>query len=123
MIRAVGLPVEEQMDSLEGCSKSWRQSHWFPRHQSLSRRPAHRQAHACVGLVITATTAVAAARPVMGPISGDGHLRRHDAALDEGQAHAEPQQDRQEQNARPMQGPAFHGRPKMALLDANGKSL
>jgi hypothetical protein len=59
----------------------------------------------------------------MGPISRDGHLRRHHAALDEGQTHADPQQNRQEQNARPMPGPAFHGAPNMALLDANGKSL
>ena len=73
--------------------------------------------------MIAATTPVAAARSMMSAIRRDGHLCRHHAALDEGQAHPEPQQDRQEQNARPMPGPAFHGASKMAPLAAIGKVL
>jgi hypothetical protein len=59
----------------------------------------------------------------MSPISGDRHIHRHHAALDEGQAHAEPQADRQEQNARPMPGPAFHRAPKMVPSAIVGKVL
>jgi hypothetical protein len=60
---------------------------------------------------------------MMSAISRDGHRYRHHAALDEGQAHAEPQEDRQEQNARPMPGPAFHDAAKMATSAAIGKAL
>ena len=124
VIGAMGAPAEDQTGSLEAFSRSWGQSRRFSREQALSGGPAYGEADTGFHvLVIAATTAVAAARPVMSLISGDGHPGRHHAALDEGQAHAEPQQDRQERNARPMPGPAFHGEPKMALLNANGKSL
>src|SRR5918996_2488193 len=56
-------------------------------------------------------------------ISRDGHRRRHHARLDEGQAHPEPQQDRQEQNSRSMPGPAMHGARNMAPSAAISKVL
>ena len=116
VIGTVGLATNEQMGDLKPCSESCWQSQQFPRHQPLGGRPAYGQADAGVRvLVITAPTAVAAARAVMSTISRDGDLRQHHLAVDEGQAHPEPQQYGQEQNARPMPGPVFHGAPKMAL--------
>jgi hypothetical protein len=55
-------------------------------------------------------------------IGRDGHLRCHHAALDEGQTHPEPQQNRQEQNSNAMPGPAFHRAPNMARSDGISKS-
>jgi hypothetical protein len=123
VIGTVRAPAEEQAGKLEACFRSWRQSRRFPREEALSGRPAHGQAHFCIGLVIAAATTVAAARPVVSAISSDGHLRRHHTALDKGQTHPEPQQDRQEQNARPMPGPAFHSASKMATPAALSKPL
>ena len=73
--------------------------------------------------VIAATTTVAVAWPVMSAISRDGHRRRHYAALDEGQAHPHPQQKRQEQNSRPMPGPAVHDAAKVATSAAINKMV
>jgi hypothetical protein len=124
VIGSMGAPADDQTGNLEDCSRSGGQRHRFRTKHRLSGKPAQRQASAGIGIhVVAATTAIAVARRMMSAISRDGHRRRHHAALDEGQAHPEPQQNRQEQNARPMPGPAFHGASKMALLDANGKSL
>jgi hypothetical protein len=103
VIRAVEAPAEDQTGSFEACSRSWRQSHRFPGHQPLSGRPAHRQAHACVGLtIIAAAAAVAATRPGVADFGRDGHLGLHQASLDERQAHPERQQQRQEQSSEPV---------------------
>jgi hypothetical protein len=58
----------------------------------------------------------------MAALSRNGHFRRHHAALDKGQAHAEAQPNRQDQNAPPMPGPTFHRALNMAPLGAMGKS-
>jgi hypothetical protein len=59
----------------------------------------------------------------MGAIRGDDNPRRHHAALDEGQAHAEPKRNCKEQNSRSMPGPALHAASKMAPSAAIGKVL
>jgi hypothetical protein len=60
---------------------------------------------------------------MLSAISRDGHCHRHHAALDEGQAYPKSQQDRQEQNTRPMPGPAFHRASKMVPSAAISKVL
>ena len=123
MIRAVGAPVEDQTGNLEACSRSWWQSNRFPGQYALSGRRAHRQAHACVGLVIAAATPVAVAGPGVTGFSRDGQLCRHQAPLDERHAHPERQYQRQEQNSDAMPTPAFHRAPNMARSDSISKSL
>jgi hypothetical protein len=59
---------------------------------------------------------------VMRVIGHDGHLRRYQAVMERGHAHAEPQQKGQEQNRHPTTGPALHGAPRMAPRSLHSKS-
>jgi hypothetical protein len=59
----------------------------------------------------------------MSGVRRDGHCRRHHAALDEVQAYAEPQQNRQEQNARPVPAPTLHGVANMTTSAAISKPI
>ena len=122
VIGAVRAPAEQQVNGLEAWSRSGRQGRRFRQQHSMSGRPAHGQAHACISLVIAATTAVAAARSMIDAISRDGHLRRHHAALHERQAHPERQQERQEERADPMAKAAAHSAAKMATLGLLSKT-
>jgi hypothetical protein len=122
VIGAVELAAQVQPGNLEICSRSYWQRQQFPRHQTLSGRPACGETGGGIHVVmIAAPTAVAATRPVMSVIGRDSHLRRHDAALDQGQAHAE--QDRQEQCSDAMRRPATHRAPNMARSHGISKSL
>jgi hypothetical protein len=124
VIGAVTAPAEEQMDGLEAGSGSCRLSRRFPRGHAMSGRAAHRQAHACVGLtILAAAAAVATARSGVTGFSGDGHLRRHQSALHERQAHPKRQQERQEERADPIAKLAAHGRAKMATLGLPSKAF
>jgi hypothetical protein len=123
VIGAVRAPAEGQRRYLEASSGSWWQCHGFSREQAMSGRPAHRNTCAGAGAaVIAAATPMAVAGPSVAGIGRDGHLRCHHAALDEGQAHPEPQQNRQEQNSNAMPGPAFHRAPNMARSNGISKS-
>jgi hypothetical protein len=73
--------------------------------------------------VITTTAAIAGAGIEMSAIRGDGHCRRHHAALDEVRPYAEPQQNRQEQNARPVPAPTLHGVANMTTSAAISKPI
>lgn len=116
-------PAEDQTGSLEASSRSWWQSKLFRREHPVSGRPAHGQAHACIGLVIAAATSIAVAGSGVAGFSRDGHLCRHQAPLDDRQTHPERRDERQEQSSDAMPRPAFHHATSMARLDSMSKSL
>jgi hypothetical protein len=102
----VRAPAENEAASVETRSGSWRQSKRFPRKQALSGRRAREEARARVEVGFITTIAAMGAR--LGSFGGKGHLCRHQACLDERQAHPERQEKRQEQCSDPMLRRAAH---------------
>jgi hypothetical protein len=96
----------------------------LPRHKPLRGSPAYGQASAGIhALVIAATTAIAAVRTMISAIRRDGNFCRHQAPLDDRQAHPERQYERQEQSSDTMPRPALHRAPNMARLNGISKCL
>ena len=124
VIGTVRAPAEEEIVSQEARSGSCWQSRLFSRRHTLSGRPAHRQAHVCVGLtILAAAAAVATTRSGMTSFGGDGHFRRHQSALHERQTHPKRQQERQEERADPIAKLAAHSGAKMATLGRLSKTF
>ena len=122
-IRVVGEPIDERMDGLEACLGGWRQSHRFRGQQRVSSRATDGQARGCIGLVIAAATPIAVAGPSVAGFRWDSHLGRHQAALDDREAHPERHYERHEHSPDAMARPAFHPAPDMARSDTIRKLL
>jgi hypothetical protein len=120
VIGRIDAPTEGRRCGAETRSQSRGRSQRLVRQQPVAARPAHRQTGADLGIGVIIAAAIASARP--GGPGRDGHRRRHQATLDEREAHPDRQEEREEEDSNSMPRPASHRGANMAASNADGKA-